>query len=94
MEPTKFEWENLVALSKPTFEPDPVPPFGFATRVGAYVNQERRLREVEMLGWRALMFASLAFVFLLLLRLNTESYWEDAEPGTTKLLSIDSTNDL
>lgn len=86
-----IRWQNLVALSAPTFAGDASPPYGFTTRFLAQLHAETRQRElVERIGARAL-FASLAMlVATLALSLGVDRFNRgDLEPGLRSIVQVE-----
>ncbi len=85
-------WQNLVALSAPTFTGDDAPPFGFATRMLARLRDESRQREaVERVGFRAL-FVSIAVLAVTTGALVAFDSLDrgDLEPGVSSLVQVDN----
>jgi hypothetical protein len=85
------QWQNLLALSAPSFAGDEAPPFGFTTRTMARWREESRQWEVmERIGWRAL-FASIAILALTAGATTAINYFasSDLEPGVSNLVQIE-----
>lgn len=65
-------WQRLLAQSKPTYQPETEPPYGFVTRTLAQLRTRRAQQDVlERIGLRALWvslgtFAAIATVTFLL----------------------------
>jgi hypothetical protein len=85
-------WQNLLALSAPTFNGDEVPPFGFATRTLARLREEESRREVvERIGFRALFAAVAVLAVTVGAVVAVESTDRgDLEPGVRSLIQVEN----
>jgi hypothetical protein len=85
-------WQQLVALSAPTFRGDTAPPYGFTTSMLARLRDEsREIELVERIGLRA-VFASLAMLLLALGVTFGASYLNrgDLEPGLKSIVQVEN----
>jgi hypothetical protein len=85
-------WQQLVALSAPTFAGATVPPYGFTTNMLAKLREESRAVElVERIGLRA-VFAALGMLAIALGVLVSANYFSgsDLEPGLKSMLQVEN----
>ena len=86
-------WMKLLARSAPTFAGDATPPYGFVTSALAGLRAERRQqRELERIGWRALLasLAALAVAAALTVTLGLRDQNSDFDPGVRSLVQVDN----
>ncbi len=91
-EPEKT-WMNLLAQSAPTFAAEPTPPYGFVTNTLAALRAEsRHQREVERIGWRALLasLGALVTAVALTVTINLNRDSSDFDPGVRSLVQVDN----
>ncbi len=86
-------WINLLAQSAPTFGAEPTPPYGFVTNTLAALRAEsRHQREIERIGWRALLasLAALDTAVALTVTINLHEDSSDFDPGVRSLVQVDT----
>ena len=86
------KWLNLQRASGPTFAPEPPPPYGFLTGMMARLRaEERQQRDVERIGWRALLasLAALVIAAAVTFSLDRGDSSSDFDPGVKSLVQID-----
>jgi hypothetical protein len=86
-------WKNLLAQSAPTFAGEAEPPYGFVTSTLAALRVEsRQEREIERIGWRAVMasLAALGVAAALTLTVSLHNQGPDFEPGVRGLVQMDN----
>ena len=86
-------WMNLLAQSAPTFAAELTPPYGFVTNTLTALRAESHYkREVERIGWRALLasLAALVTAAVLTVTINLHEESSDFDPGVRSLVQVDS----
>jgi hypothetical protein len=85
-------WKNLLAQSAPAFAGDAAPPYGFVTSTLALLRAEQRQqREIERIGWRALLasLGALAVAAALTVTIDLRDRSSDFDPGVRTLVQMD-----
>lgn len=87
-----IRWQQLVALSAPTFLGVTNPPYGFTTATLARLREEsRQTAMIERIGLRAI-FASLGMLVLAAGILEGARYMttSDLEPGLNNIVQVEN----
>lgn len=89
--PNQDKWQQLLAVSAPTFAGEATPPFGFITSTLASLRAERRqAEEFERIGWRAVLasLAAMVVAAAVTFSVNLQSNGNDFDPGDRSLIQI------
>jgi hypothetical protein len=86
-------WKNLLAQSAPTFAAKSDVPYGFATATLAALRAERNgQREVERIGWRAIIasMGALSLAAALMVALDLREQGRDSDPNDRTVVQVEN----
>ncbi len=79
--------QTLIQLAKPTFAGQSSAPMSFTLRMTRLLLEQRQLRNLEHLGWRAFQCSFVAVAILVTIRIvEIASQPDEFDPGTRNLI--------
>lgn len=94
MKKTNDTWENLLAMSGPTFAGESALPFGFMTNTMSNLRfQQVQVAEMERIGLRALLASLAALAVAAVLAVTINMHYQsgsDLDPGVRSLVQLDN----
>jgi hypothetical protein len=91
--PQNDKWQQMLAVSSPTFAGEATPPYGLVTSaLGRLKAENQQVAEIERIGGRALLASLCALVVAAVLAVSVtpKDQSGDLEPGVKSLVQVEN----